>query len=576
MKKIKLNSPIFYIIVSLLFVAAVNVIASFFYKRLDLTSEKRYTLSPATVEMLNELDDYVYFKVFLTGDDMPAGFQRLRNETREMLDEFAAHSKYVEFDFIDPTNEDDPELTMQAYQELVEKGLEPTDLRIRTNSGSENKIIFPGAIVSYKNLEVAMPLLQSQIGVPSNEVLNNSIQSLEYQMSNAIRKLTSVERSNVAIIDDYGAFSENYTLAFEGMLKEYYNVSRIKIDGQLSSLADIKEEEGESATMTNKYAAIVIMRPTEPLPEKDKFIIDQYVMRGGKVLWLVEPVYVTMDSLNAQPSTYAVVNDVNLTDQLFNYGVRLEPQLVTDVQCLSIPMTTGNIGGRPQIDFFHWPYFPVITPTLQHPIVKNLNALKTEFISPITTIGVEDVSSTILLTTSPYSNIEVAPSLVSLQTLQENIDPALYKQKNIPVAVLLEGYFPSLYDNRVPNELIDSKLIDFKTKSEKTAMVVISDADMIKNQFRTGDGYPLNLGYDQYTDIQFGNPELFLNIMNYLCDDSGLISVRSRELKMRVLDVDKTKKYSTHVVVLNMVLPSLLIIIGGVLFNIIRKRKYSK
>ena len=572
----KKNSSLLFIIIGLVFVIAVNIISSYFYKRFDLTSEKRYTLSPATIDMLDNLDDYVYFKVFLTGKDMPAGFQRLRNETREMLEEFSAHSKYVEFEFIDPSEAGDPDLVNQTYKDLVEKGLQPTDLRINTNNSSERKIIFPGAIVSYKNREVSMQILKSQIGVPSDEVLNNSIQSLEYEMSNAIRKLTTKHKSNVAIIDDYGSLSAENTISFENLLKEYYTVSRIKIDGQLNSLASIYGKGKDSATMRNKYKAIIIAGPTQPVPEKDKFIIDQFIMRGGKVLWLVEPVAVSMDSLQTSPTTYAVENKTNLTDQLFTYGVRLEPQLVMDAQCLSIPMTTGTVANRPQIQFFHWPYFPVLMPEEQHPIVKNLNALKTQFISPITTVGVEGVTSTVLLSTSKYSKVVVTPALISLETLNKPLDPAVYNQHNIPVAVLLEGTFPSLYDNRVPQEIIDNSLMNFLPKSKKTSMVVISDADMITNQFKAGEGYPLNMGYDQYNDVQFGNPELFLNIMNYLCDDSGLIAVRSRELKLRALDVNKIKDYSTSAIVINMILPSLLIILGGLIFNIFRKRKYSR
>lgn len=574
-KKVRRWSPLLFILIGLLFVAAINIISSYAYKRFDLTSEKRYILSPATIDLLKGLDDYVYFKVFLTGEDMPAGFQRLRNETREMLDEFAAHSKYVEYDFIDPSASDDGELITQTYQELVDKGLQPTDLHVTTNKGSERKIIFPGAIVGYKEKEVALQLLQSQIGVPSDEVLNNSIQSLEYEISNAIRKVTSRNKANIAFIDDYGCLTPAETYSFELLLKEYYSVSRIQIDGQLTSLAEIYEKGTDTVKMRNKYSAIIIAGPNEEVPEKDKFIIDQFIMRGGKVLWLVEPLYVSMDSLQNQPSTYAIGNANNLTDQLFNYGVRLEPQLALDIQCLSIPMTTGMVADRPQIEFFHWPYFPVLTPTEQHPIVKNLNAISTQFISPITTIGVDGVNSTVLLTTSPYSRTEQVPALVSLKSL-DAIDPSYYKEKNLPVAVLLEGTFPSLYDNRIPENLMESNLIDFVPISKPTAMVVISDADMVRNQFRAGDGYPLNVGYDQYVDIQFGNPELFLNIMNYLCDDSGLISVRSRELKLRTLDKNKVKSYRTSIVLINMVLPSLIIIICGIIFNMIRKRKYSK
>ena len=570
------KSPILLIVICLLAVISVNVISSFYHWRFDLTSEKRYTLSSSTKDMLKSLDDYVYFKVFLTGDDLPAGFQRLRNETREMLDEFSAHSKYVEFDFIDPAESQDAELTQRTYAELYDLGLQPTELRIKTKDGAEQKIIFPGAIATYKEKEIAIQLLQNQVGVPNDEVLNNSIQSLEYQLSNAIRKITSDSKANVAILEDYGTMPPSLTVSFENMLKEYYNVERITLGGHLNSLADISDKGGDTVKMSNKYNVLVVAGPTVPFSEKDKFIIDQFVMRGGNILWLVEPLAVTMDSLQNKPDTYAVENNTNTVDMLFNYGVRLENQLVVDAQCLSIPMTVGNVGDKPQIDFFKWHFFPVLIPTSTHPIVKNLNAIKTEFVSPITAIEVDGISSTTLLSTSSYSNILPSPVLVSLRALNENINVGDYKYKNIPVAVLLEGKFTSLYDNRIPAELIDNTLMDFQAQGKPAKMIVVSDADIIKNQFRAGDGIPLPVGYDQYTDIQFGNRELLMNMMNYLCGDDDLISVRSRELKLRTLDMEKVKNHATMTKVMNVALPPLMIICAGLLFNVIRKRKYTK
>ncbi|MDL2240901.1 gliding motility-associated ABC transporter substrate-binding protein GldG [Bacteroidales bacterium OttesenSCG-928-K22] len=569
-------STLYTVLAGLLLVIAFNVIASFFYTRFDLTAEKRYTLSQATVDLLDELDDYVYVKVMLTGKDLPMSFQRLKNETKEMLDEFAARNKYVEYVFIDPTKAGNTDDVRAAYSELAEKGLMPTDLRVNTKSGSERLIVFPGALITYKDREIPVHLLQSQMGIPSEEVLNNSIQNLEYNLSNAIRKLTSVRKSSIAIIEGYGGFERDYYISFDAMLREYYSVSYVNINGQLNSLADIRGRGEDTAKMTNKYSAIIIPGPTSAVPEKDKFVIDQYIMRGGKVLWLVEPVYVTMDSLQNSATTLAVNNNTNLQDQLYNYGVRIEPQLVMDMQCLSIPLTTGVIGGRPQIEFFSWPFFPVLTPMSSHPIVKNLNAIKTEFISPISKIEIPNIRHTTLLTSSQYSKIFAVPDVVSLELLTRKPDPALFNKQNIPVAMLVEGTFRSLYVNRIPPSLRDNAMMDFLPESKPTSMVVVTDADMIKNQFRAGDGVPLNMGYDQYTSNQFGNPEFFLNVMNYLCDDTNLISVRSRELKLRVLDVAKIEKNSLKYQLINLILPSLLVIICGVIYSIIRKYKYSK
>ncbi|MDD4142503.1 MAG: gliding motility-associated ABC transporter substrate-binding protein GldG [Bacteroidales bacterium] len=577
MKKRKING-ILTIVIGLLFVAAVNLISSFFSARLDLTSEKRFTLSPATLELLEGLDDYVYFKVMLSGNDMPVSpvnFQRLKNETREMLDEFRSHSKYIEYVFIDPTESEDPEEVRAAMNELVDKGLQPT--QAYSKKGTAAKIIFPGAIISYKDKEIPVQLLDSHLGVPTEEVLNNSIQTLEYNLSNAIRKLSTTRKPEIAVITGHDEMPRGYMISAEAALREYYNVSYVTIDGQVGSLASISRAGEDSAKMINKYKALIIPGPKSPFSEKDKFILDQYIMRGGKVLWLVEPVLVTMDSLQNSPSTIVYSNHTNLEDQLFNYGVRLEPQLIMDLQCLSIPMTVGNVGGRPQIDFFPWYYFPVLTPNRTHPIVKNLDAIKTEFISPITLVDAPEIKSTILLTSSPYSKLFSVPDEVSLKTLVEKPDESLFTKSDIPVAVMLEGCFHSLYDNRIPPDIRDNPLMNYMSLGEPTAMVVISDADIFKNQFRTGDGQPLKMGYDQYTQIQFGNPELLLNIMNYLCDDSQLISVRSRELKLRILDSTKiTDKSKPVIQIINLVIPSVLIILGGVLYSLLRKRKYTK
>lgn len=570
----KKNTSIVTIILGLILVIVVNIFSSFVFHRWDLTAEKRYTLSKPTLELLKGLDDYVYFKVMLNSKDLPVGFQRLKQETKEMLDEFRAHSKYIEFEFIDPTKSDDPDMVNASMQELVDAGLSPTKIFVETKTGSTQQIIFPGALLSYKERTVPVQLLTTQIGVNSDEVINNSIQSLEYSLSNAIRKVSNIRKNKIAILDDYGCLDQENIMAFTALMQEYYDVTFVKLDGQLNSLANIHSKGEDTVEMSNKYTALIIPGPTKPVSEQDKFVIDQYIMRGGKVLWLVEPVYVTMDSLQSAPSTYVFENHHNLKDQLFNYGVRLEPMLIMDLQCLDIPLLTGNIAGRPQIQMFPWVFFPIITPLSNHPIVNNLNALKTEFVSPITPLAVQGIKQTVLLHSSPYSRLFMTPDEVSLEILTQKPNADLYQKLDIPIMVLLEGKFKSLYDNRIPPELMDNPLIDFKKESVENSMIVISDADMIRNQFRSGDGAPLNLGFDQYTGIQFGNPELFINIMNYLCDDSHLISVRSRELKIRMLDNNKIVQNSLKIQIFNLLIPSLIVVICGIIYNIFRRRRY--
>jgi ABC-2 type transport system permease protein len=327
----------------------------------------------------------------------------------------------------------------------------------------------------------------------------------------------------------------------------------------------------------NKYKAIIIAKPLLPFDEKDKFLIDQFIMRGGKVLWLLDPVFASQDSLGKYNSTMGIPLDLNLEDMLFAYGVRLNTNLVLDIQALPIPVKTGQIGNQPKFEFFPWYFFPILTPTLHHPIINGLNAIKTEFVSSIDTIEGITVKKTILLTTSPYSRVVNAPALIDLDILKNAPDERMFNKGPQTVAVLLEGNFVSDFQFRIPPELAGNKDLDFQAKSSKpTKMVVITDGDIIKNQFDISKGYPLPLGYDQYTRKTFGNKDFILNVMNYLCDDSGLISVRSRELTLRSLDVTKANKQRLFWQLLNVILPILLVLgFAWVKFRI-RKRKYSR
>ncbi len=570
------QSNIIQLVFGLLIIVLINVIGYYVFTRFDLTSEKRYTLSEPTKEMLKELDDIVYFQVYLDGE-FPAGFKRLRRETKEMLDQFRAYSDYIQYDFINPSASSDPKERNDVYERLMERGLNPTDLQVKTNDGSSQQIIFPGAIVSYRNNEIPMELLLSQMGIPPEEVLNNSIQNLEFNIANTIRKLSTANRPKVAFIEGHGELSVLETADIAYALSEYYSVERVKINGQLNSLTERVKVDSVQTEVQNKYDALVIAKPDTVFDEKDKFIVDQFIMRGGKVLWLIDPVFASMDSIQFSYATVGVINELNLEDQLFNYGVRLNTNLVMDINALPIPLKTGEVGGAPQIDFFPWYYFPILNPLVDHPIVKNLNAIKTEFISSIDTLNNRGITKTILLTSSQYSRTVNTPALISLDILQKEPDTRLYNQKHIPVAILLEGEFESLYRNRISPEIRDNEDIGFVASSEPGKMIVIADGDIIRNQIRTSGTRPTPypLGYDRYTGQTFGNKEFILNAMNYLIDESGLISIRSRELKLRLLDRTKINNDKLFWQLLNTLLPVVIIIILGIIMFIIRKRKYT-
>jgi ABC-2 type transport system permease protein len=558
-KDIKRNNILLFII-GLLLIIAFNSVGSFYFYRFDLTSEKRHTLSNTTKEIIKELDDYVFFRVYLEGD-FPAEFKRLRNSTKEMLDEFRAYSDFIDYEFIDPIADEDPANVQNIYKQLISKGLQPTNLQISEKDGKSQKVIFPGAIATYKEEEAAVQLLNNQIGIPSNEVINNSIQDLEYNLLKTILRLTVDKKPKLGIVEGHGELSQWETGDAAYALSEYYSVHPVEINEKLDAL--------------QAFDAIIIANPDSSFSEKDKFIIDQFIMKGGKVLWLIDPVYASIDSLQYNNETISYSKNLNIEDMLFKYGVRINHNLIMDLNALPIPIKTGQVGNQPQFEFMPWFYFPILVPKSSHPIVHNLNAIKTEFASSIDTLGFSpNIKKTVLLSSSEFSRIISTPARVSLDIISEEPDDRLYNQSNLPVAVLLEGNFNSVFTNRIPPEIAQNPEIDFQTESKKNKMIVISDGDIIKNQvqFKEGNYYPLPLGYDRYTGETFGNKDFILNAVNYLTDDSGLLSVRSREIKIRLLDKNKINKEKTYWQLLNTILPVLIILVFATIIIIIRKK----
>jgi ABC-2 type transport system permease protein len=552
----------------------VNFIASFLFIRFDLTFEKRYSLSPATKKVLKNLDDVVFFKVFLYGD-LPPGFQRLSNETKEMLDEFRAYSKNIQYQFVNPSENPNAKDRNDAYRLLVERGLQPTDLRVAKKGESSQMILFPGALVSYRGREVPVQLLQAQLQEEPNKVLNTSIQALEYNLASAIQTVMTAIKPRIAIIEGHGELNALQTIDLQNSLSAFYSVDRVTINHKINSLAVRIKSDSTHDVLLNKYRAIIVAKPMKPFDEKDKFLIDQFIMRGGKVLWLIDPVFASMDSLQKYNTTIGIPNDINLEDMLFNYGVRLNLNLVQDMRALKIPVKTGQVGNQPQFDFFEWYFFPVLIPTLNHPIVNGLNAVKTEFISSLDTVTAPGVKKTFLLTTSPYSRTVNAPALIDLEILRQRPDERMFNKGPQPVAVLLEGEFASAFLYRIPPELSGNPGLGFRSKSRNTKMIVIADGDIVKNDFSQKEGYPLPLGFDQYSRQTFGNKDLALNAINFLCDDSGIISVRSRELKLRLLDGNTVMKQRLFWQLLNILFPVAMILGFGIAKYRIRKATYT-
>ncbi len=548
------------LVLSVLIIIALNMIGSRYFVRLDLTSEKRFTLTPATRLLLSELDDYVHFQVYLEGD-FPAGFKRLRNQTREMLDEFRAWSDFVTYEFINPTIEGDWERTEENYTMLVEQGLQPTQLQVTTEDASSQQIIFPGAIARYQGREVAISLLQEQMGESSENVINNSNQALEYNLASSIHKLTVEQKPRVAFLEGNGELDLRFVADITFSLEDFYDVDRISINGNPEALSGV--------------STLVVAQPLEEFAEQDKFLIDQFVMHGGSVLWLVDPVYASMDSLQVTPETLGMAWPLNLDDMLFRYGVRLNTDLVMDMQSAPIPITTGYMGDRPQISMIPWFYFPLVTPATNHPMVRNLNAVRTEFVSSIDTVAAEGIEKTFLLQSSPYTRVLQTPARISFDIMESRTDESMYRDGSRPVAVLLEGEFTSLYTNRRSPVANLPAGFSRRDKGERTAMIVVSDGDIIRNQF-DNRGQPLPLGYDRFIDETFGNADFILNAINYLNDDRGIMESRAREVRLRMLDQSRVNQHKLPVQLVNVALPVIVLLIFGFLRFWLRKRKYSK
>lgn len=557
-------------------IAAANLAGSLIFTRIDLTSEKRYTLSPATRDMLRQLDDYVYFRVYLEGD-FPAGFKKLRRETKEMLDEFRAYSKFIGYEFINPSASENKQEREETYKILIERGLSPTDLQVRTKQGMQQQIIFPGALAIYRDREFPVELLDNQLNAPPEAVLNSSAQNLEFKLAEVIKKLSRLMKPAIAFTEGNGELDKNEVFDITAELRDQFRVERIQLNGQINSLIRRSEPDNEgNVRIQLNYEAIIIARPLSAVSEKDKFIIDQFIMHGGKVLWLIDPVLTSMDSIQFSESTVGIDLKHNLDDQLFKYGVRPNRNLVLDINSAAIPMRTGQVGNQPQIEFFRWHYFPLLNPASNHPLVRNLNSIKTEFVSSIDTVMAEGVKKTPLLKSSDYSRTVSTPALITLAMLREKPDERLYNRPGQITAWLLEGTFTSLFANRIAPEIAESKEIGFMAQSEPTAMIVVADGDIIRNQFHIPNGYPLPLGFDQFTRQTYGNKDFILNAISYLVDGPGLVGIRSRELKIRLLDMTRIQDSRTFWQIVNVALPVFLVLIFGIALAWLRKRKYSR
>ena len=556
------KKDLIYLISFLAVILAVNFLSSYVFTRFDFTSEKRYTLSPITRNILNNLEEKVQVTVYLEGDNFPAGFRRLRSSTFDVLSDFEAYSNgKLDFDFVNPMAGTE-QAQRESYQKLMEKGIEPTNLNVTTESGNTQKIIFPAALITYKGIQIPVKLLQTQSGVDPQEVLNNSIQNLEYAFASTIKRATTGGRQRIGFTEGHGELTDLQLSDAMNSLADWSDVGRV-------NLATITFEG------LDKLKLLVIAKPETEFTEAEKYKIDYFVMKGGRILWAIDQVSADLDSLRGAGEQLAFPKKLNLDDMLFRYGVRVNYDLIADLNSARIPLNVGAVAGQPQIQLLPWIFYPIFIPVSSHPLVKNLDGIRSEFASTIDIINVKGVTGEIILSSSPYNQKIDVPTMLSLQMVEQEQDPKSFQSSVKTAGVLLEGEFPSVFRNRpVPDEVAGSYTLPAKSKPGK--MIVIGDGDIFKNQINASDGSHYPLGFDRYTQEQFANKSFLLNATDYLMDDSGIIGLRNKEIKLRLLDKTKIRMEKTFWQAINLGLPLIMLIACGIFQHYFRIRKYAR
>ena len=548
--------------ITIFILIVLNVLGSLFFHRFDLTKDKRYTLSETSLQIVKQVKNPLSIKIYMQGD-LPADFRRLQQETRQLLEEFQAYNSNIVFEFVNPLENKDE--SMDVVKSLYQKGLTPINITVDDKGKQSQAMVFPWAIAVYNNKEVNIPLLKNIMGASTTQKVIGSVQHLEYSIADAINKITKDKQKKVAIIKGNGEMKEVHIAKMLMQIRESYYIGPFTLDS-------VAKNPTGSLEALKKYDLAIIAKPTETFSDEEKQVLDQFIMNGGKTLWLIDQVAADMDSLyNQAGATLAYPRDLNLNDMFFKYGFRINPDLVKDEQGSPIKLATGEQGSATQYEDFIWKYAPLVTPEAKHPIVKNLGGIKFDFASPIDTLK-NGIKKTVLLKSSPYSKKIGTPTEINLNIVTEKSTPQDYINKgNLPLSVLLEGSFHSVFENRV----LPFKENSFLSKGKPTKMIVIADGDLAKNQLDK-NMMPVELGYDQRSGNLYDNKDFVMNCINYLLDDTGLINIRSKDLNLPLLDKEKVYENYSLTQFITIGLPILILLIFGLVFTYIRKRKYSK
>ena len=540
---------------------AINIIGNYFFKRFDLTEDKRYTLSQTSLNIIKNVDSPLIIDVFLEGN-FPPEFKRLQDETKQLLEEFSAYNSNIIFEFANPIENEEERVAVM--KQFYERGLQPLNITVENKGKQSQEVVFPWAIASYGDKSTKVSLLKNLMGASTEQKVISSVQHLEFAFAEAINKITKDKQKKIAVLKGNGELEDKYIADFLQTVKESYYIGPFTLDS-------VAKQPTQSLEALKKYDLVVIAKPTEVFTEEEKQVLDQYIISGGKTLWLVDAVKADMEEMfNETGTILAHQSDLGLNDMFFKYGFRIHPLLIKDERATPIKLATGEQGSDTEFQQYFWKFAPFIYPETQNPIVKNLEGIKFEFTSPIELLN-NKVKKTVLLSSSEYSKPVGTPSEISLESVTEETTPEEYQGKGLlPVAVLFEGKFSSMYTNRI----LPFKDNNYIAEGNTSKMIVVSDGDVIKNQLDQNG--PLELGFDKWTNNLYGNKEFLMNCVNYLLDDTGLINIRSKDVNLPLLNKERVYQNYTMAQVLTIGLPMLILIVFGFLFTYLRKRMYTK
>ncbi len=544
----------------LLFVIILNILGSYFFYRFDLTQDHRYTLSKTSLQIIKKVKQPLYIDVFLEGN-FPPEFKRLQTETKQLLDEFKSENSNIIYQFVNPI--ENPDEADAITDSFIQRGLTPIKLSVEDKGKKTQEVVFPWAIATYGNKSTKIPLLKNKLGATTEQKVVSSVQQLEYAFVDAFHTVTTQKRKKIAILKGNNELPDIFKADFLKTLRENYFIAPFPLDS-------VQEKPDLINRALQTFDLAIIAKPKAAFTDKEKQVLDQFIINGGKTIWLVENVSIEMTDLSKTGTSYAFPLNLELNDMFFKYGFRINPVLVKDIQATPISLASGKQGNETQYQNYPWFYAPFVFPESKHPIVTNIDGLKFDFVNAIDTIK-NSIKKTILLNSSIYSKKIGTPVEVDLKMVNEKPNPKEYSAGSIPVAVLLEGNFTSMYENRVLPFADKS----YKTKNKNSKMIVISDGDIIKNQVDE-KGQPLELGFDKWTNQMYSNKEFLLNCVNYLLDENGLLNIRSKQVDLPLLDKEKVYEDYTDIQMIVLGFPLLLLAIFGSINYWVRKRKFGK